>query len=201
MGTVLTETENFDLAVEGPSTLSHASSAEMRENLTKLVNRDRYLISRVAAAEAGDVLRPSLHALDVSRFTFGTGTPLVWRQSDVTDEGTLLRNLEAPKKGVLTGVRARILPIGGHAGLPGTMPKLELYRQPLLSSAPVLVADATDTSANVTDYELGHNVELTGLSESLQVGNALEYFVVFRGEAGANSLVGLLLLDLYGICG
>lgn len=201
MGTVLTETDSFDLLVEGPSTLSHASSAEMRENMTKLVNRDRFLLERVGGAAVGDVMRPSLAALDVSRFTFGTGTPLVWRQSDVTDAGTLLRNLPAPKKAALTGVRARILPIGSHAGLPGTMPKLELYRQPLISTAPVLVADAVDASADVTAYELGHNVEITGLSANLATGNAEEYFVVFRGEAGANALVGLLLLDLYGICG
>lgn len=103
--------------------------------------------------------------------------------------------LGLPPKGRIVDIGCYLDAQGGHAALPGTMPKLRLVRQ-TENQAPstTTIATATDTSANTTVYQSGHTVHMpSGMSEIITQPYP-RYFFVLEGESGANALAGLKLI-------
>jgi hypothetical protein len=98
---------------------------------------------------------------------------------------------QPPHGSTLTDVRVWILPAGGHAALPGTMPTITLATVHNAGGVTTIGA-STDTSLNVTAYQNNHAIALTGLSHVVD-RSAFRYVVFFAGEASANAVNGLLL--------
>ena len=58
------------------------------------------------------------------------------------------------------------------------------------------VATKNDSSADVTAYELVHQIHMLGLTETFDNASQLRYYLVFYGETSTNSLIGLSLVDV-----
>lgn len=163
-------------------------------------NRTEFLRKRVYAGESGDTIRPQLVSNDTAVWAIGAaGSAYALNQISAAGASILLMPLEPlPKSGLLTSVSINLAGAAGHAGLPGTMPTLRLYRQDIGSvAAPTQVgATITDTSASVAAYELSHALTITGLTEALAHDSGNRYYIRVTGETGANSVAGLALLDV-----
>jgi len=81
----------------------------------------------------------------------------------------------------------------GHLGLPGTMPRLEIWLHDVTTGNGALVAGANDTAANVAAYEALHSFAVTLPSTAF---DASKHVVTARvsGESGANSAIDLVAL-------
>lgn len=199
MPTLLPDADTFDANVEGPSTLSHASSAEMRANLQKLTNRTRFLINRLWGSEAGVGLRVPVAPLmnDGGVWEFGGGGNMVWYQGSAATSGTLIFEVPQIHKGTITAILATVRGGPSHAALPAAKPELWLFRQPFALGGNVALANAADTSANVAAYEANHLIMgLVGPPHAVTPIEPARYFAMFTGEAGANSQPGLSLIDI-----
>jgi hypothetical protein len=93
-----------------------------------------------------------------------------------------------------------------HAGLPATMPTLELLYNAVAPGAPgstpsrtvVSLGTATDGSASVTNYDALHEIQLTGLAHEVIAG--YPYYARIRGEFGANALASYFaVLSMYAL--
>jgi len=162
-----------------------------------LSNRIEYLRQRSLGTDQ-DTLRVGPHALRnlSSRFAFqsGTGAPIAWNQSDVTDAGLLAFKLTLPKRGTITSVTAYVKGAAGHAGLPGTMPALALLSQDIAGIGNGTAEGAqSDTSGSTGAYQAAHTITISGLSIAFLHDDLVDYYVHFTGEDGANKLTGLLL--------
>lgn len=97
---------------------------------------------------------------------------------------------DLPHGAVLTRVDVPVLPAGGHAGLPATMPLVELFGQDMLTGGLSTLVTQGDTSANTAAYHLAHSISATGLSHTIDRDTYVYHFRI-RGELSTNSLVGL----------
>lgn len=99
-------------------------------------------------------------------------------------------------------IRVRIQPMTGHGALPATKPQITLTIVNGNTGAVSTFGPQADTSANVSAYEIAHDIALTGLSVSMS-SITMRYYIDFRGEAGANSLAGLVVyaatIDIVGV--
>jgi hypothetical protein len=78
----------------------------------------------------------------------------------------------------------------GHGGsLPGTLPKLQLYKNDGTAGTSVVSLD--DDSVDGTAYELAHEVTGTFTQETMTDSDS--YMFRWQGESGANSFVSLNL--------
>lgn len=96
--------------------------------------------------------------------------------------------------GTLVSVTARLTGAGGHAGLPASPPILEIERYTLAGGVIGSGTTAIDDSSDTTEYQTTHE-----LTATINAGDFATYrfLAKFRGEAGANALVGLVLGRLY----
>ena len=168
----------------------------------KLANRVEFLKDHVIGAESQTVSFPLVvQPQGTVRWEFGlipAGAAALHQNSAATAWGVWVE-LPQPRAGTLTALAAILLgDPGTHAGLPGTMPTLTLFRQSG-TGAPVSVATVTDTSASVAVYEAVHLLSLTGISETLDTTSPTRYYAYITGEAGANSQLNLALVSLYGV--
>lgn len=73
----------------------------------------------------------------------------------------------------------------GHAGVPGTLPILHLYKRS--GTTVTNVANQVDTSGTAGAYDAAHTIAITGLTEV--IGEDKQYWVGLSNESGANSVV------------
>ncbi len=100
--------------------------------------------------------------------------------------------LHLPDNCTITAVTVYLTPVGGHGGLPGTRPSIELF-QDSTTLLPVSLGTATDSvPADVTAYQLPHSFGISGLS-TLTVKATRRYKLKFTDESGGNSLAGMVL--------
>jgi len=124
-------------------------------------------------------------------------TLCAWVQTDITDAGAIWWAVQTPIKGRITELWAEIEGAGGpggvgHAGKPGTLPTVSLYRVAYSEAGLTLVTTATDAPADAAAYDAVHSFGSTGLTED--IGSARSYLVKFTGEDGANKAVDELAL-------
>lgn len=197
MPSTITEADTYTATLSVPTDGESANSASLLTTFAQgLANRANFTKKRVIGAETGDILQVPLNTLinTSSRFTYGAPTVSSWKQTDVTSVGLLAFEPQRPKVGIkITGFRAHVRGAGGHAALPGTMPRLFFYRDSLSGGAG-FSASVSDTSANTTAYQARHVIEKLDLSETISAD--YKYTLTFEGEAGANSLINLELFAL-----
>lgn len=213
MGTTLTESESFDINVQGPTTASVSNSAEMRAELTKILNRSRYLLERLqgvhyTAAAAGNWVRVQLTPLSYSAtqwdFSQISGsTALGWKQLDNTSPEPILFHAHIPvNKGVIRAAHAVVSIDTGHAGVPAILPNLKLYRNQWEDDTITQLGSAdVSAAASVGAYETVNSCLISGLSESFEApepsgttAGMRDYILAFNGEDGANALIGKVFL-------
>lgn len=122
-------------------------------------------------------------------------------QQAVADTNRLYLSLPSlPRWGYLKAVSITFQPNNGHAGLPGTKPRLSVGRilVDTITQARSYTeqAAADDASADVTAYELTHHIILSGFSVPLASTPYMNWQLKFTGEAGANSGIGLKVLGV-----
>lgn len=97
-----------------------------------------------------------------------------------------------PASGIVTTIEVFITGAGGHAALPGTMPRITYVRRD--QSGVATLDQATDSSANTAAYQANHKIEITGLSRAVS-GFAQQIRV--RGESGSNSLPDMQVTAIF----
>jgi hypothetical protein len=122
-----------------------------------------------------------------------------WWVHDATTNNEFAFSLMLPPLGKLSEVRAIVSGAAGHAALAAVMPQLSVRRAVCTLAAADITADSlgsqTDSSATFADYELNHEIAVTGLNHT--ISTASSYFVRITGETGANSVSGLKLGKIY----
>lgn len=103
-----------------------------------------------------------------------------------------------PYLGTITAITAYVDPKNGHAGLPGTMPRIKLSSRTHGVDGDTDIAQQTDTSANLTAYQALHTITLSGLSQT--VDGTKMYYVEVQSEGGANALDFFQLMGLTVTC-
>jgi len=111
-------------------------------------------------------------------------------RSLVTTAGaTVAIPIHPPHNSTLSAVSARLVPdTGVHANAPATMPTVALVRvQRTGGSNTLSIGSVTDpTNSSGAAYEAAHQVNLTGLSATID-RTTYDYYVVVTNESGANS--------------
>ncbi len=95
----------------------------------------------------------------------------------------------------ITLVRNRVLPIGGHIGLPGLMPKMSVARCAIDGVAVALLSTggglATDSSANVVAYENFRWNSYVPDQHNVIDKSQYSYHLILWNEGDTNALAGL----------
>jgi hypothetical protein len=99
--------------------------------------------------------------------------------------------LDIPHGSTLTSVSIEIQPVV-HVSLPGTMPKLTVMVMAANHITGTIAGGPTsDGSGSVGAYNAQHPVAVSGLSIAVD-RTQYNYWAKFEGEAGSNSLTGLI---------
>lgn len=99
----------------------------------------------------------------------------------------------------LNNATVTILPAGGHAALPGTLPQWSVQRRLPTNNFPAgaPLAFVTDPSADVPTYETQHTIVLddsvSGMPVTFESGYL--YYLILSPEGGANSLTALQVFN------
>lgn len=197
-------------AASYPSTIQIADDGDQPKNSELapapegLANRTAWLAQHLFGGEAGDYFPVPLTPLmnENARFAWAaTGVGLGLLQTDVTDEGFLLFELPlVVKLGGIVALTAHLIGQTGRSGLPGTMPALSLLRENDIDAATAytIVDTQADTSGSLGAYEGAHYINLaispTEAVDFAAGGYAKRYYVLFKGETGANSMANKLIL-------
>lgn len=98
--------------------------------------------------------------------------------------------LDFPHHGVkVATIKVRVIPAGGHVGLPGTFPQLRLFRINANGVADPVLATVNDTAVDVPTYETPHDLTIT--LGPLEIDKTFYYyFLLYTQESGANALDG-----------
>lgn len=182
----------------------NADAASIAPALEGLADRTAWFTKHIYGGEAGDYFPVPLSPLmnDNARFVWAaTGVGLGLLQVDVTDEGFLLFELPLiTKLGGIVSLTAHLVGQTGRAGLPATKPQISLVRENNIDAATAytIVATQVDGSGTLGAYEGAHYISLaispTEAIDFAAGGYAKRYYVLFKGETGANSLANKLLL-------
>jgi hypothetical protein len=147
---------------------------------------------------SGGYQTPGSNALGTRYWTaqlYGTGS-VAWQQLDVANPAGLIWNIVGlPPTGTISFMGLMVKGAGAHAGLPATMPKMELYSTVIGSGSSTLQATVTDTSANTTAYQSEHLTSVGSLS--VVIAQNTLYSLIVSGESSTNALVGLRVSGLY----
>lgn len=133
----------------------------------------------------------------IQPYFFVTEAPTVWTANFWGEAEQLLDNstdpascpIRVPHGAVLTAVSVRVAAVGGHGGLPGTMPRIFVTRHND-TGAHTSLGNQIDTSASTGTYQTAHDITLSGLSETID-RTLYRYSARLTGEAGANFIAGL----------
>jgi hypothetical protein len=97
-----------------------------------------------------------------------------------------------PKNRNISQLKVRISPVNAHGvNLPAVMPKLEVY---VVNGFGIghLLSSVTDSSINVTAYELPHDIVCTGITNN---GDTQSFYFVLTGENGLHAVSGCSLVS------
>lgn len=103
--------------------------------------------------------------------------------------GFFHRVIDVPNGATITGVRVRIHPAGAHADLPDDLPTLIFAVRDYATGTVTPIASQVDTSADVTAYQLSHEIAIAGLTTVVDA-SLNEYLIAIIAEDGTFSLVG-----------
>lgn len=179
-------------------------NSQLAPGVEGALDRTAWLARHMFGGEAGDYFPVPLTPLmnDNARFVWAaTGVGLGLLQVDVTDEGFLLFELPLiTKLGGIVSLTAHLVGQTGRAGLPATKPQISLVRENNIDAATAytIVATQVDGSGTLGAYEGAHYISLaispTEAIDFAAGGYAKRYYVLFKGEAGANAMANKLLL-------
>ena len=178
-------------------------------------NRTAYLRQGTPGRAASYVWRclPQVAVANISdRFEYLSGINVGfsgWQQINVSDAGGVYLPLDnLPIVGKISKVGALVIFSGGTgsgqhaASLPATKPKLAYYEDNLvdLDCANHLESpEVTDTTTPLASYLALHRVEITSFhaSQNLDLTSTFrKRGVIFKGETGANSTSGIMVVGL-----
>lgn len=126
-------------------------------------------------------------------------SPMGWEQATVGAVVGVILDVGAalPSLCTLDAVTVQCKGAAGHIALPGTPPKIQLWRQPAGGAAPTKIGEQIDTSATVLVYEDDHPITITGLAEAYDVTDGNRYYLHIFGESGTNDLNGFTTYGYY----
>jgi hypothetical protein len=130
---------------------------------------------------------------------FSLSTSLVsWSQTSVASAGDIAFQFALPHVGALNRFEVSIKPAAGHGAVPATYPAIELfYMESTSGNTLVSVGTGADSGHTVGSYEAVHSIIIAGLSATpVALADDRIWTLVFTGETGANSLIGLQLLSM-----
>lgn len=117
-----------------------------------------------------------------------------WQQLDVSSAAAIYFPLLLVPGDVIDQIAVRVVGAGGHAGLPGTMPIVDVMH--VTTTGTVTIVDTqTDTSVSAAAYDVTHFITCGSIAHT--IGDEA-YYIRVRGEAGANSLAGLTIQGITG---
>lgn len=214
--TPLTETSTFDVSIYPPKGGTSALASDVADGEQHLANRTKYLNDTKAPKAnptftgtvtvptllvSGDINFSSPHSHVVGPSGLSAVNADDWTPNSAG--ARYARTLGAttgigwaftiPAGATITSVRVRVVPAGMHAGLPGTMPQLQLYELSPSDDADVQITSVNDTSGSVVSYEAAHDIVSTGLSYVVSNERVIQARVY--GEGGANEKGG----DVYSM--
>lgn len=102
--------------------------------------------------------------------------------------------------GYLLSATATLHPASGHAGLPVTMPTIAVFSQATgvgtSSHSPAITTlmSGTDSSGNVTAFQLVHGMTASGAPVSIDASK--NHFIQINGEGGTNALTTCVITGL-----
>lgn len=99
-----------------------------------------------------------------------------------------------PDGHVLTQIRVKMLPAGGHALQPASLPYLKIYKIALDGTA-TLLGTFTYSWVDVGTYETGFYLALGGLAETVSLAT-YRYICEVGVENGANSVYGTIIKSI-----
>ena len=128
-----------------------------------------------------------------------TSAEFTWEQIDGSGAWNIAFPLPIIPGDTLVSLFIGVNPENGHEGLPGTMPRVTIFRAALDGSVAQL-AQLTDDSSLAT-YETTHYIALTSTSTggAMPIVATIEpLYVLVEGEAGANVKSGLEITSITG---
>lgn len=129
----------------------------------------------------------------MSSFTINGTYGVNFSQSSTASVGQLVIPAIIPTSGytslIVTSFGCVIKGNSGHAGLPGTMPVVNLIQHSGLTAYNVQ-GTVTDTASTVPLYQAEHSVAYSGAAIGLYAGPV---WLEFKGESGANAVTGLIV--------
>lgn len=184
------------------------TAASLEATIQKLTDRSANHETRLTDVEGflGDVtldvpLAPTVNQagpstsgtphFDWSSIVFARGL----NQTDTSGAGYLVFPLPPlpPGAATIVSVTVYVRVFTGRAGLPATKPTIYFSHEPLTTGVAVEVSQA-DAPANLAAYETAHSWTLT-INHAIAADE--QYWLIFRGETGANAQdTGLTLLAL-----
>lgn len=190
MPTNITDVDTFTAIVTSIADGEPLSKAYLTDLAPQsLSNRTRYLYNRLLEAQSAK-RRIDPCELSATNFTYSSGThPNVWFQDSVSIAGEL-KFVLPEMAGDFDQIDVEIDPGTGRAGLPATMPRVELWKYGASSA----IAGQNDSSGSLAVYEVPHTITLSFSAQSYDPGAA--YILRFQGEAGTNSQSGLEILSM-----
>lgn len=126
-----------------------------------------------------------------------TADPTEWLCNAVTGTGNwyalgsagevLTQPIHLPAGVTITGISMYVQGNGGHAGLPGTMPKFYLYETDVTTGSVVSHGAYTDASATTGAYQAVHAITSGTISVAVSRADS-RYCLALSTESGANAL-------------
>lgn len=190
----LTESTTYDATVTVPDDADTANAGSVNVAFQAIANRTKQLRSKIPASAGGNQ-QLTMAAAKATNWAFDAGdvagqTDHTWYQSSVASADLLEFQLQHIPGAKFTQIVVTLKGKAGHGGLPGTMPKIQLFKTDRAAHTSAQVgSDQSDTSANVAAYEAVHTVTLT-VSEQTMSETAV-YYLKITGEDGANEMAGL----------
>jgi len=102
--------------------------------------------------------------------------------------------LRIPQGQTLSKVRLLLIPAGGHAAQPASLPYIKVWRVGMDGSA-TLLGTGNHTWVDIATYQGGITLEVAGLTE-VAANQTYRYMVQVAAENGADSITGTLVQSL-----
>jgi hypothetical protein len=198
---------SFPPNVRIPDGGNRRNSTVFAAGFEDLSNRTKYLQERIPGAGSlhrryVDVVSGySVATGSVWNKGTGSGDVAYWTQSQLSNNRLVFEITPLlPHVCMIIGFGAVINPPNSHAGLPATMPTIDLLRRSILDAPGTpwsLIVSSTDSSADVATYEAIHLTGPASTSTSVNLNIGYRWALSVVGEGGANSLVGLEVYTAY----
>jgi hypothetical protein len=207
MSTTYSGTATHRESVEIPSDSDKRNWTIVGGSLQNLKDETEYLRGRIPGAGSlhrryVDVVSGySVATGSVWNKGTGSGDVAYWTQSQLSNNRLVFEITPLlPHVCMIIGFGAVINPPNSHAGLPATMPTIDLLRRSILDAPGTpwsLIVSSTDSSADVATYEAIHLTGPASTSTSVNLNIGYRWALSVVGEGGANSLVGLEVYTAY----